>query len=518
MNSGNVLCVVDRIALRSGQRTIISEGSWSLYRGEAVALIGPSGSGKTLVAQTILGLNQATAPAIAVDSSIRWPSAPRRDLVIGYVPQGTAGHLHPYLAVGRQVRELTAAAQRNSGGRPDRELVEVLSSLRFPDPERILNSYPHELSGGMRQRVLLAIAIQSKPALLVLDEPTTALDAVARAAVYRELERLQASLGTAIFLITHDRAEAIALASRILEIRDSRIAEVTHEVAEERQRRRANLEPGLGIAGGHRAARSAAEASLALDVRELSVQPMKFVAAPKTSGFAVRNVSFSLLKGKVLGIVGETGSGKTTLLRGLVQLGGVLSGRVQLGAVFLNELPPLELRKQRRKFQVLFQDAQLGLNPFFSVKELFIEPAKLHGYALPSHEAICETLSKLGLPRDVLSRKALELSYGQKQRVAVGRILAGFPELEVLVMDEPFTGLDLESKAKMVEILRKYQAKGGATILASHDLPLVDALADQIMLIKDGYVVEVVSGGISEFRSDYGRWFQDAAATLTVVL
>lgn len=514
MDDRHKLFSIESIAIRSGPNSIISSGNLSVARGATTALVGASGAGKTLTATAIVGLETFVAPTINFDLRIRWPFRPKSELVIGYVPQGTADQLHPYVRIRQQLHELTAAASaRKRIILTDANFADILSRLRFTEPERVLRSYPHELSGGMRQRILLAIALLSKPDLIVLDEPTSALDGMARAAVYSELESIQRLEAAAVLLITHNRFEAFTVAQTVFEIRDKAIVELkgSGPIAHSIGARVQIVGSEARMARRHPTLRGR---TVALSIEEVSIRPSSGREIGAIGNFQVRSLSSRVCQSGVLAIIGETGCGKTTAIRGLAQLATITDGKVRLGDVVLNALGSYDLRMQRKRFQVLFQDSHLGLNPFMSVSDLFLEPARIHRLKPPSRDAIADVLHRFGLESDVLARKSRELSHGQRQRIALSRLLVGFPNLEVLLMDEPLSGLDFASRTAMVAMLDSYRSRGVAIVFASHDLDLVDELSDELLLMKDGQVVEAAHGGTFYLSSEYGRMFRSAFSKL----
>ncbi len=485
---------VERLSVRADGKEIVSVSGFSIAMEERVALLGDSGSGKTLTIQAILGLIETVAPGLALDADIRWPAKPRRALRIGYVPQGTAEHLHPYLPVGRQIKELAGGQMDRPGMAPsDEEVIQLLGNLRFRSPAAVLSAYPQELSGGMRQRVLLAIALLCKPELLILDEPTSALDGMARGAVYGEIISVCERIGAALLLVTHDHAEASILTRRY------------HYIGEEKISKKPGKRKDFAAAfQSHSGPDSAGPVWRATNV---SVRADGGATRSRPDTFKTVGFSYALFAGEALGIVGETGCGKTTTIRGLAQLTPLSEGDVWLREDKLNKLSDSDLRSARQRFQVIFQDSYLGLNPFLTVNELFAEPFRLHGGNSPQPEQISGILELSGLPKQVMDRKPTELSYGQKQRIAVCRCLLSFPKLEVLLMDEPLTGLDEQSRIGIMTVLEKYRRKGISFIVSSHDLSLIDDFCDAVAVMESGKIMEMIKTKPWKFETGYGRCF-----------
>ncbi len=519
MPDGEPLVTVDRLAIRSENRTILSGGALVLRRGEGVALVGPSGSGKTLTIYAILDLLNCYAPEIAVDAAIRWPTVTRAGLRIGYVPQGTSEHLHPYLPIRRQIHELVAWSRaRRAASLNDDQVREMLNSLRIVPAEQILRAYPHMLSGGMRQRVLLAVALLSDPDLIILDEPTSALDGMAKSAAYQELLS-QRRRGTALLIATHDMREATILADELIAIRQGKLAAedpaVLRAQMAEASLARTSLENAAAQAT--ESSRSAANDQTEGQREEVWIADHVTIRSGRRPGgrfegstFEVKDFSCVVRRGEALGLVGETGCGKTTTIRGLALLAPTYGGSVRLGTTVLTGLSRGAVRQHRARFQVIFQDSYLGLNPYLSVRQLFLEPAAVHGTPPPPDEQIVKILSDVGLEPEVLKTTIGTLSYGQKQRVAICRALVSFPDLELLLMDEPLTALDSVARTKMIAVLRAQRLKGMAMVISSHDLDLISELCDGMVVLRHGRIVEALEMRPWAFQTDYGRLFWDA--------
>jgi peptide/nickel transport system ATP-binding protein len=503
-----------RLSIRSGTRQIVSGGGLKIQRGEGVALLGPSGSGKTLTAQAVLALIQTSAPGLSVEIDIDWPFRPRSELHIGYVPQETGDSLHPYLGVGRQIRDFVVGAW------PDRsmqnfyyEVLELFRELRLDDPERVFAAFPHQLSGGMRQRTLIAAAVLCGPELIVLDEATSALDGLAKSAVLQCLLNLKERRGTSLLVLTHDFAEAEHLTERRFVITNQTIC--PQEGAFSTRSKSSILLSQIS--------KSAEYSQNAVDM--FRFKPTVFsardvcVRASASSdhldlGFQIANFSCLVREGEGLALVGETGCGKTTTLRGLAQLAPVTAGDVRLKDVSLNKLSPRRLREQRQRYQVVFQDTYVGLNPFLTVEELFAEPSWIFKFPPPGVAEIATILERVELDPAVKRQRCGTLSYGQRQRVAFCRAVLSFPALKLLILDEPFTALDHGSRSKTIQVLMEAMGKGLSTILASHDLDLILTVTHSIIVMRQGNVVESSSVVPWNLRDAYSRVLMETYASL----
>ncbi|KZS80403.1 ABC transporter ATP-binding protein [Mycobacterium kansasii] len=486
----------------------------TVLRGQTVAVVGESGSGKSTLAAAILGLlapgGRITFGRILFDgrdltSSDRRVMRTIRGREIGYVPQDPMTNLNPVWKVGFQIRE---ALRVNIAGRDARrQAVELLGEAGMPDPARQAGRYPHQLSGGMCQRALIAIGLAGRPRLLIADEPTSALDVTVQRQVLDHLQRLTAELGTALLLITHDlalaaeRAESVVVVNRGVVAESGAAQELLRDPQHEYTRRlvaaapsltarrpppnRPQLQPQLRP-------QPAGQDDIAV-VSELTKTYAQVRGVPwrRAEFRAVDSVSFRLRRGSTLAVVGESGSGKSTLARMVLGLLQPTSGTVVFDGEDIDGLDRARAFAFRRRVQPVFQNPYSSLDPRYSVFRCIEEPLRIHrlGDRSGRRQAVRELADQVALPSSVLDRLPRELSGGQRQRVAIARALALRPE--VLVCDEAVSALDVLVQAQILDLLAQLQADLGLTYLfISHDLAVIRQISDDVLVMRAGRVVE----------------------------
>lgn len=510
-----VLLSVEGLQVRFGSDEPVVRGvDLRVSRGQTVAVVGESGSGKSTTAAAILGLlspggritdGRITFDGADITSAGRRLMRSIRGREIGYVPQDPMTNLNPVWKVGFQVRE---ALRVNTDGRDARRrAVQLLADAGMPDPAKQAGRYPHQLSGGMCQRALIAIGLAGRPRLLIADEPTSALDATVQRQVLDHLQRLTDELGTALLLITHDLALAAERAEQVVVIHRGQVVEsgaaqsILRDPAHEYTQRLVAAAPSV-TARDKRATeireRVAAEAAERAGARDDIVVVSKLTKTyPETGGLpwrraeflAVDAVSFKVRRASTLAIVGESGSGKSTVARmvlGLLQptSGSVVFDGTDVGAV----------RKTlafRRRIQPVFQNPYSSLDPMYPVFRAIEEPLRIHrvGDRRQREQTVRELLEQVALPSSVFDRLPRELSGGQRQRVAIARALALRPD--VLVCDEAVSALDVMVQAQILDLLGELQANLGLTYLfISHDLAVVRQISDDVLVMRGGRVVE----------------------------
>jgi peptide/nickel transport system ATP-binding protein len=518
-----------RVAFGTPATTVVDGVSLSIRPGECLALVGESGSGKSVTARTVLGLagERATVTADALElrgrsvlglSDRGWRGIRGRE--VGLILQDALASLDPLRPVGREIADaLRLHTPLPARLRRDR-VIELLRSVGMPEPELRAHQRSAELSGGLRQRALIASAIALDPPLLIADEPTTALDTTVQARILDLLGELR-SAGTAILLISHDLAVVRGIADRVAVMAEGRIVEtgdvrdVLEHPREEYTRRLVRAVPagkprgdrlslgsatGTSVNGGNAGdAAVSGTASPTLDGRDRAPTPLfsvtdvtrTFDGPDRSRRVAVQAASFDLRAGETLGLVGESGSGKTTLARLALGLLEPDSGRVELEGRPWSPLPEGERRARRSLVGAIYQDPLASFDPRLPVGRILADALSGGQHARPARvQAELETLlASVGLAPSVLARRPLHLSGGQRQRVAIARALA--PRPRVLICDEPVSALDVSVQAQVLDLLDDLQDRFGlAYLFISHDLGVIAHMSDRVAVMSDGRIVE----------------------------
>jgi microcin C transport system ATP-binding protein len=511
-----------------GARRVVDDVGFSLDRGQTLALVGESGSGKSSVALALLGLlppGGVASGRVVLDGTATVGAAPEelrrlRGGVAGMVFQEPMTSLNPLHRIGRQIDEAISLHQTLSGRARRARVMDVLAQAGFADAAGRLAAYPHQLSGGQRQRVMIAMALANDPALLIADEPTTALDVTIQAQILDLLAAQKRARGLALLLICHDLAIVRRHADRVCVMRDGRIvehgrvAEVFAAPSHPYTRMLLAAEPRGGPVPVGNAARPLLEAS---DLR---------VAFPIRAGVlrrqvgevrAVDGVSLALREGETLGVVGESGSGKSTLGFALLRLERA-AGRIRFEGQDVLALRRGALRAWRARAQIVFQDPYGSLSPRLSVGDIIGEGLEVHARAIrraAREIRVAEALAEVGLPAEAAARYPHEFSGGQRQRIAIARAIVLKPRL--VVLDEPTSALDMSVQAQIVDLLRSLQARHGlAYLFISHDLKVVRAMSHRIAVMRAGRIVEAgpTADILERPRHDYTRALMAAAFDL----
>jgi peptide/nickel transport system ATP-binding protein len=472
--------------------------------GQTVAIVGESGSGKSTTAAAILGLlppgGRITAGRIEFDG-IDLTVATRRQLRtirgsgIGYVPQDPMTNLNPVWRIGFQVREALRA------NNIDRRSSQLLADAGLPEPVLRARQYPHQLSGGMCQRALIAIGLAGRPRLLIADEPTSALDVTVQRRVLDHLQQLAGDLGTAVLLITHDLALAAERAAQLIVMNQGQVVEsgtaqrILHEPQHPYTQRLVAAAPSLRAAPTARrvAPEDSTEVIVASGLTKI-YRSSRNVPWRTSEVRAVDDVSFRLRRGTTLAVAGESGSGKSTVARMVLGLLQPSSGTVIFDGSDVSDSASLGRRETlafRRKIQPVFQNPYGSLDPMYSVSQIIEEPLRIHriGDRRQRQQSVRELAEQVALPLSLLNRRPRELSGGQRQRAAIARALALRPE--VVVCDEAVSALDVVVQAQILELLAELQEALGLTYLfISHDLAVIRQIADEVMVMQAGRVVE----------------------------
>ena len=537
----------------NGPVQAVHEASLILREGRTLAIVGESGSGKSTTAMSVIGLlpgnGRVTGGSVrfAGQELVGLDEARMRRIrgrQIGLVPQDPMSNLNPVTTVGRQVAETLLVHGLATRRDVDEKVVAALAAAGLPEPERRARQYPHEFSGGMRQRALIAIGLSCRPRLLIADEPTSALDVTVQRTILDQIERMTEEIGTSVLLITHDlglaaeRAQDIVVmhrgriveagpSARVLEDPQDeytrRLVQAAPSVAAARVGRQAVPSPGRTGAGTTAAAPAAAgpsasgptaggvAAPAAQEAAGAAAQEPLVVIENLTKVFkgrlgqadftAVQDVSLTVPRGRTVAIVGESGSGKTTTARMLLKLYEPTSGSIRFDGQDVTGLRGRQLAAFRQRVQPIFQDPYSSLNPMFTIGRIVEEPLSTYGRGTRAERQyrVKWLLEEVALPPSTVSRYPNELSGGQRQRVAIARALALQPEL--IVCDEPVSSLDVLVQKQILDLLGRLQDEFGLSYLfISHDLAVVRLISDEVCVMKDGRLVE--AGASEEIFTD----------------
>lgn len=521
-------------------RTVVEGVNYSLRRGETLGIVGESGSGKSVSSLALMGLLPRHA-SVKGEALLRTESGERRvesggmDLLkldeegfrevrgqrIAMIFQEPMTSLNPVQKCGEQVMEM----MRTENGRE--RVIELFREVLLPRPEKIFDSYPHEISGGQKQRVMIAMALANNPDIIIADEPTTALDVTVQKTILELLRSLQEKYGTSIIFISHDLGVIGQVADRVMVMYRGKVveqgsaSEILHHPQEpytqgllacrppldRRPRRLPTVEEFLGNTGDIEKLESLENLESLEDIESkalplISVQDLtvtytlkkSLLGKPLQTLKGVDGVSFDIMEGETLGLVGESGCGKSTLGRALLRLIDHSSGSISYRGQSLDTLGAKEMRALRPKLQIIFQDPYSSLNPRLTIGDAIGEPLRVHrGERLKAkggtEDAVVELMDQVGLRADWYNRYPHELSGGQRQRVCIARALALQPEL--VVCDESVSALDVSVQAQVLNLLNDLKERYHYTYLfITHDLSVVKFLSDRIMVMRQGRIVE----------------------------
>ncbi|MBK1636487.1 ABC transporter ATP-binding protein [Rhodovulum adriaticum] len=499
-----------QVATPEGPKPVVQDLSFDLRRGETLCLAGESGSGKSMTALAIMGLLPQPMARIA-SGSIRLADGSElagrgerdfRDIRanrISMIFQEPMTSLNPVMTIGRQLTEVLLEHRACTPAEAPSRALDLLRDVRITDAETRLKQYPHELSGGMRQRVMIAIALACNPEILIADEPTTALDVTVQAEVLELIRVLQREHGTTVLMITHDMGVVAEMADRVIVLRHGRqeeTAPVRNLFAApqtEYSQELLDAVPRLGQAP----ARPAPERSRdVVDVAELCVRfPMRGGLLNRVTAqvHAVEGVSFRISPGETLALVGESGCGKSTIGRALLGL-VPWQGSIRIDGQQTAGLSPKGLKPIRRDIQMVFQDPGASLDARMTVGHQVAEPLVIHGLASGSElwDRVEMLFRRVGLTPDQMDRYPHEFSGGQRQRICIARALALGPK--VIVADESVSALDVSVQAQVLDLLRELQEEEGlAYLFISHDMAVIDQVADRVAVMNLGQIVETGS-------------------------
>ncbi|MEN5033233.1 ABC transporter ATP-binding protein [Pseudomonas sp. TWI929] len=486
----------------AGHRTqAVSQLSFNLAQGETLAIVGESGSGKSTLANALLGLlpdnahidqGQLWVDGVDVAQADERTKRQLRGRTVGLVPQDPMVSLNPTLRIGRQIAEALVLARGRRYPEVDSEVLALLAQVGLDEPPLRARQYPHELSGGMRQRVLIAIALAGEPRLIIADEPTSALDVTVQRRILDHLQQLVAERGISLLIITHDLGMACDRADRLLVMKQGELI----EHASPRQILWGAQHPYtrdlLNAAPAFVPRRRPGEVTGQVPLLRLSNVGKRFALPGQHAHFtALHDLNLEVHAGQTLAIVGESGSGKSTALRIALGLEKPSQGHVEFAGDDVSVFSWRQFRPLRRRIQLVQQNPFAALDPRFTVFDSIVEPlvsfGLLKGQALERKAR--ELIARVHLPVHFLDRLPRELSGGQRQRVAIARALALEPD--VLLLDEPVSALDVSVQAQILALLDELQRElGMAYVLVSHDLAVVASMADQVLVLRRGQVVE----------------------------
>ncbi len=508
------LCVDARTP--EGLKRVLDDISFDLRVGETLCLAGESGSGKSVTSLSIMGLLPKASLRVASGNIIlgereltRLSNSQMRHIrggEIAMIFQEPMTSLNPVMSIGAQLTE--AIREHQQADNAEKIAGQMLDAVQIADPARRLKQYPHELSGGMRQRVMIAMALSCRPKVLIADEPTTALDVTVQAQILKLMRELKGEFGTSIVMITHDMGVVAEMADRVAIMQHGRIVEqrasldIFANPSEPYTRKLLAAVPRLGAFAGTqgppRISTSALEPRERATAPILNVQDLS-VSYGRGSGIlfrrqepsaTVRNISFEIMPGETMGLVGESGSGKSTTGKAVLGL-IAFSGSVQLDGYEISRLSQREMRPVRRSAQMIFQDPYASLDPRMSVGKAIAEPMTIHRIdtATERRERVTDLLRRVGLTPDAATRYPHEFSGGQRQRICIARALALEPKL--IVADESVAALDVSVRAQVLDLMLELQETMGlAYLFISHDMAVIERMSHKVAVMRGGEIVE----------------------------
>ncbi|NKJ08235.1 ABC transporter ATP-binding protein [Rhizobium sp. SG741] len=514
--SASVLSVRDltvKAHLDSGERTLLDAVSLDLAKGEILGLVGESGSGKSLLCRSLIRLLPSSLLKIEGGSVL----LEGRDLTtisdadmlkvrgaeIGMIFQNPTSHLDPVMRIGNQIAEGIRYHQGLNAQEARTAAIEILGQVGFPDPIRQYESYPHEFSGGMRQRAMIGVALSCNPKILIADEPTTALDVTIQAQILKLLMDIRDKRGLSIILITHDLGIVAQTCDRIAVMRGGKLLEQGPKrtlLSQPRHPYTIDLiksHPSMPDETASIAEAIKADTPLKplLEIDDLHVRFHVGGGFLKGSGArtvnAVSGVSLRIMPGETVGIVGESGSGKSTLARAILGLTPLSSGHITFGGIDLAQQRTAGLAKLRREAAMVFQDPYNALNPRLTIGDMLTEVLKVQGKVASANipARVGELLDLVGLEREFAKRRPRSMSGGQCQRAGIARALAVDPQL--IIADECVAALDVTIQAQIIELFRELTRKMNLTLLfIAHDLAIVRNLCERTVVMYRGEIVE----------------------------
>ncbi|OIJ33203.1 ABC transporter ATP-binding protein [Microbacterium sp. LCT-H2] len=518
---------------QEGEKEVLHGASFDIFPGETVAIVGESGSGKSTTASAIVnllpGTGVVTGGSITLDGR-ELTKLGRREMEavrgreIGFVPQDPMSNLNPVWSIGFQVKE----AIRANGIARGREAVkartiEVLKQAGLADAERRLHQYPHQFSGGMRQRALIGIGLAADPKLLIADEPTSALDVTVQRVILDHMATLTRDKGTSVLLITHDLGLAAERAEKIIVMSNGNIVEAgpSRQILENPQHPYTQRLVGAAPSVASQRIQAVVEDRGIETLDDLAAIPPTVRVAGLTKDYKIRqgnfrseafravdDVSFEIPRGKTLALVGESGSGKSTVAKMVLKLEEPTSGTIEIDGQDVSRLSNAQAFGLRRRMQPVFQDPYGSLDPLRNIGNTISEPLQIHGVGdrAAQRARVEELLDQVALPRALATRYPNELSGGQRQRVAIARALALKPD--IVVLDEAVSALDVLVQDQILQLLAELQSELNLTYLfITHDLAVVRVSSDLVCVMEKGKVVE--QGTVDEIFANPQQEYTD---------
>ncbi len=539
---GDSLLTVEALSVEFRTRRHVNQAvrglSFQVGQGQTVAIVGESGSGKSVTALSIMRLIGQEGGTItdgrigfarrtgAVTDLVTCPEAEMRRIrggEIAMIFQEPMTSLNPIRTIGSQLAEVLVLHEGATQAASVAASRRMLDRVRIPDAGRRMTQYPHELSGGMRQRVMIAMALQCRPQLLLADEPTTALDVTIQAQVLSLILELKRETGMAVLFITHDLGIVADMAEQVVVMRHGEIVEQagasTLFAAPRHPYTRTLVAAVPKLGEGHGPANPVAGAPVLRVERLVKRFPIRHGVLQRVTEIvhAVEDVSFTLGAAETLGLVGESGCGKSTVGRALLKLVEPTSGRISIVGRDVSDLSPSEMRPVRRDIQMVFQDPYASLNPRLSTFDSVTEPLVIHEPGIPAAERwdrAAALLRRVGLGAEHLDRFPHQFSGGQRQRLCIARALCLGPK--VIVADEPVSSLDASVQAQVIELMRELQGELGiAYLFISHDMRVVERMSHRVAVMYLGQIVEIgpTSAVLRDPRHPYTRRLLAAVPT-----
>ncbi|MEM0906528.1 MAG: ABC transporter ATP-binding protein [Pseudomonadota bacterium] len=499
----------------AGRAVAVDGLSYELRQGETLAIVGESGSGKSVSSLALLGLLPRRSARVERGRAefsgrdlLTLPEREQRALrgnQIAMIFQEPMTSLTPVLRIGLQLTEALVAHGKLSGRQAYERAVEMLALVGLDQPRVRMGQFPHQLSGGMRQRVMIAMAMINEPAILIADEPTTALDVTVQSQILDLMRDLKTRFGTAIILITHDMGVVAEMADRVVVMRSGRKVEegaartVFQAPEADYTKRLLAAVPRLGAFQAEPAPRQVVESAAPVGEPLLRASHMTKVFGAGGLWFgrgrgtkAMDDVSLELKSAETLALVGESGSGKSTTGRAILRMVDVDEGTIHMAGTDVRALSAAGLRRLRRDMQMIFQDPFAALNPRMSAGALVAEPMRIHQVAEGSHlsDKVGELFRRVGLETDHIRRFPHEFSGGQRQRLCIARALGVEPQ--IIVADEPTSALDVSVQAQVLELMLELQQTYGlAYLFISHDVAVVEEMSHRVAVMHRGRIVEM---------------------------